>query len=224
MRWVTYLSPSGGGERVGVLDDGDVLGSPDPGSLADLLAAGGEALAAAGGRASAAPIEIIVEPEARMCAPVRPTALVPALIDGEVWEIHPELVRGADDAVLPAARSALVGLAAVSGGDGPASAYTPACLWLDAGGAAVQLTLGPVLTTADEVPGAPLPLSAWVDDREVGRGIADPAHEWLVSGPSGTGGVRVLLPVATPSLDENDELFVDAGVLGTFEVRVGSQV
>ena len=26
MRWVTYLSPSGGGERAGALDDGDVLG------------------------------------------------------------------------------------------------------------------------------------------------------------------------------------------------------
>ncbi|MEE2046614.1 hypothetical protein Q7689_25080, partial [Nocardiopsis tropica] len=60
MRWVTYLSPSGVGERVGVLEDGDVLGSPDPGGLADLLAAGGDALAAAGGRAAAAPVEIIV--------------------------------------------------------------------------------------------------------------------------------------------------------------------
>ncbi|GAA1443694.1 hypothetical protein [Nocardiopsis tropica] len=224
MRWVTYLSPSGGGERVGVLEDGDVLGSPDPGGLADLLAAGGDALAAAGGRAAAAPVEIIVEPEARMCAPVTPTALVPALVGGEVWEIHPELVQGSDDAVPSAARTALVGVAAVAGGDGPASAYTPACLWLDEGGAAVQLSLGPVLTTADEVPGAPLELSASVDDREVGRGIADPADAWLVSGPSGAGRMRVLLPVSTPPLDEDDELFVDAGVLGTFEVRVGSQV
>lgn len=224
MRWVTYLSPSGGGERVGVLDDGDVLGSPDPGRLADLVEAGRDALAAAGARAAAAPVEIIVEPEARMCAPVTPAALVPALVDGAVWEIHPELVGGVDDAVLPAARTALVGVAAVAGGEGPASAYTPACLWLDEDGAAVQLSLGPVLTTADELSGEPLELSASVEDREVGRGIADPAHAWLVSGPSGAGRVRVLLPVSTPRLEANDELFVDAGALGTFEVRVGSQV
>lgn len=221
MRWVTYLSPSGGGERVGALDEGDVLGSPGAGSLADLLDEGGDALATAHRLAVAEPVEIIVEPEARMCAPVGPTAPVPVRASDEVWEVRPELVRGVDDAVLPEARSARVGVAAVTGGGGQAIAYTPACLWLDAGGEPVQLSLGPVLTTADEVLDAPLRLSASVDDRELGRGLVDPAREWLVSGP---GRVRVLVSVVTPSLDAGDELFVDADTLGTFEVRVGSQV
>ncbi|MFD6951454.1 hypothetical protein A6A08_03875 [Nocardiopsis sp. TSRI0078] len=221
MRWVTYLSPSGGGERLGALDDGDVLGSPGSERLADLLEAGGDALEAAHGRAVDAPIEIIVEPEARMCAPVVPTAPVAVRAGEDVWEVAPELVRGADDAVPSGARSARVGVAAVAGGGNPASAYTPACLWLDRAGRPVQLSLGPVLVTADEVPGRPLRMSASVDDRELGRGLVDPAHAWLASGSAG---VRALLPVATPPLEADDELFVDADALGTFEVRVGSQV
>lgn len=221
MRWVTYLSPSGGGERVGVLDDGDVLGSPGSERLADLLEAGGKTLEAAHERAVDAPIEIIVEPEARMCAPVAPTSPVPVRAGEDVWRIRPELVRGADDAVPSGARAARLGVAAVAGGEGPASAYTPACLWLDGEGRPIQLNLGPVLTTADEVAGGTLELSASVDERETARGMVDPAHEWLVSGPEG---VRALLPVATPLLEADDELFVEADGLGSFEVRVGSQV
>ncbi|PDP88865.1 hypothetical protein CQJ94_03750 [Glycomyces fuscus] len=222
MRWVTYLSPSGGSERVGALDDGDVLGSPDPARLADLLEAGGDVLARAHERAVAEPIEIIVEPEARMRAPLVPAEPVPVRAGDDVWQIAPELVRGSDDAVPPEARSARVGVAAVSGGGVLAGAYTPACLWLDGGGEPVQLALGPVLTTADEVPpGEPLSVSASVEEGELGRGLVDPAHEWLVSG---AGRVRALLPVATPPLEADDELYVDADVLGTFEVRVGSQV
>ena len=75
LRWVTYLSPSGGGARVGALDDGDVMGSPDGGDLGRLLEGGPAVLEAAHDRAVAHAIEIIVEPEARMCAPVAPTAL-----------------------------------------------------------------------------------------------------------------------------------------------------
>ncbi|WP_159941294.1 MULTISPECIES: hypothetical protein [unclassified Nocardiopsis] len=221
MRWVTYLSPSGGSERAGVLDDGDVLGSPGPERLADLLAAGEGALAAAHGRAVEAPVEIIVEPEARMCAPVLPAGPVPVRAGDEEWYVHPELVCGVDDAVPAGARSARVGAAAVAGAAGAASAYTPACLWLDAAGQPVLLSLGPVLATADEIAGERLGLSAWAEERELGRGLVDPHHAWLASGP---GSVRALLPVATPPLEPHDELFVDAGVLGTFEVRVGSQV
>ncbi|WP_285730990.1 hypothetical protein [Nocardiopsis sp. ATB16-24] len=221
MRWVTYLSPSGGGERVGVLDDGDVLGAPGNERLVDLLEAGGAALREAYGRAGDTPVEIIVEPEARMCAPVTPVSPVPVRAGEEVWRIGPELVRGADDAVPSGARTARLGVAAVAGGEGPASAYTPACLWLDGEGRPLQLNLGPVLTTAEEVAEGGLELSASVDEREVTRGTVDPAHEWLVSGPEG---VRALLPVATPSLEADDELFVEADGLGSFEVRVGSQV
>lgn len=221
MRWVTYLSPSGGGKRVGALDDGDVMGSPGAQGLDELLNGGHDALEAAYERAVDGAIEIIVEPEARMCAPVAPTALVPVRVGDRELEIHPELVRGVDDAVLPEARTACVGVAALAGGVGHVSAYTPACLWLDEGGQPVQLTLGPVLTTGDEVAGQPIEISTSVDDLENGRGLVDPAHEWLASGP---GRIRALLPVITPALAENDELFVDTGELGTYEVRVGSQV
>lgn len=221
MRWVTYLSPSGGGERVGVLDDGDVLASPDPTPLADLLDEGADALNAAHERAVAGPIEIIVELEARMCAPVVPTEPVPVHAGDQMWRVPPGLVRGADDAVPARARSARVGVAAVAGGEAPASAYTPACLWLDEAGEPVQLNLGPVLTTADEVAGEPVGVSVSVDEGELGRGRVDPAHERLVAEG---GRVRAVLPVATPVLAPDDELFVDAGVLGTFEVRVGAQV
>ncbi|MBB6121511.1 hypothetical protein [Nocardiopsis algeriensis] len=219
MRWVTYLSPSGGGERAGALDDGDVLGSPDRRALADLVAAGGDALAEAFDRAVAEPVEIIVEPEARMCAPVSPALPVPVRSGDDAWEIAPGLVRAVDDPVPAGTRSARVGAAAVGGADGTA-AYTPACLWLDGGGRPLQLCLGPVLTTADEVSG-PLPVGAEDDERELGRGTVDLAHSWLAPGP---GEVRALLPVATPPLEQGDELFVDAGELGSFEVRVGSQV
>lgn len=221
MRWVTYLSPSGGGKRVGALDDGDVMGSPGAQNLGELLDGGRDALETAHGRAVDGAIEIIVEPEARMCAPVTPTGPVPVRAGDRELEIHPELVRGVDDAVLPEARRACVGVAALAGGEGHASAYTPACLWLDEAGRAVQLSLGPVLTTADEVSGQAVELSTSVDDLENGRGLVDPAHAWLLSGP---GRIRALLPVTTPALEADDELFVDAGDLGTFEVRVGSQV
>lgn len=221
MRWVTYLSPSGGGERVGALDDGDVLGSPDHGDLAALLASGGEQLTEAYERAVHAPVEIIVELEARVCAPVRPTAPVPVRVDDGVLQVGPELVQGVDDAVPPDARAARIGVAAVAGADRPAAAYTPACLWLDADAHPVQLSLGPVLTTADEISGTSLDLSASVEDREPGRARLDPAHEWLVSGP---GPVRAVLPLTALDLAAEDELFVDSDTLGTFEVRVGSQV
>lgn len=221
MRWVTYLSPSGGRERAAALDDGDVLGLPGDDRLTDLLDAGLTVLAEAHARAVASPIEIIVEPEARMCAPVLPTALVPVRAGDDVWEVHPELVVGVDDAVVPTASAAMAGVAALNSADGSVLAYTPACLWLDADGRPAQLSLGPVLATADELGAGPLRVSAEMEERELGRGLVDPADAWLTSGP---GRIRALLPVATPPLAADDELFVDADTLGTFEVRVGSQV
>lgn len=221
MRWVTYLSPSGGGTRVGALDDGDVMGSPDEGTLDRLLEGGPAVLEVAHGRAVEHAIEIIVEPETRMCAPVAPTALVPLLVGDREMEIHPEMVRGVDDAVLSEARTAHVGVAALTVGQGEALAYTPACLWLDATGDAVQLMLGPVLTTADEIVGGAVEIATSVDDKENGRGRIDLENEWLAGGP---GRLRGLLTVFTPALESDDELFVDVGELGTFEVRVGSQV
>lgn len=221
MRWVTYLSPSGGGARAGALDEGDVLGSPDESSLDRLLEGGLQVMAAAHDRAVDGAIEIIVEPEARMCSPVTLTTSVPVRAGEREFEIHPELVGGVDDAVRAEARTACAGVAAIAVGEGRDFAYTPACLWLDAVGDPVQLSLGPVLVTADELDGRAVELSTSVEELENGRGRVEPGSAWLTSGP---GRVRVLAPVLTPELDEDDELFVDAGELGTFEVRVGSQV
>ncbi|MBE2997437.1 hypothetical protein IDM40_01775 [Nocardiopsis sp. HNM0947] len=220
MRWVTYLSPSGGGERAGALDDGDVLGSPDHRGLAELMAAGPQELARAHSRAVDTPIEIIVELEARMAAPVRPTALVPVRAGERLWEIPPELVTGVDDPVLRTARAAHAGVAAVAGAEDGAAAFTPACLWTDDDGLPVQLSLGPVLTTADELAGAPVEVGVFVADDEVARTTVGTGEEWLVSGP---GRVRALLPLSTPPLAEDDELYVELGPLGEFEVRVGAQ-
>ena len=222
MRWVTYLSPSGGGARAGALDDGDVMGSPDRTPLDRLLEGGHQVLAAAHERAVDGAVEIIVEPEARMCSPVAPTAPVPVQAGEREFQVPPELVVGVDDAVRAEARTACVGVAALAVGEaGHGFAYTPACLWLDAAGEPVQLSLGPVLVTADELAGGAVELSTSVEELENGRGRVDPGSTWLTSGP---GRVRALAPVLTPELAEDDELFVDAGDLGTFEVRVGSQV
>lgn len=219
MRWVTYLSPSGGAERVGALDDGDVLGSADPRDLATLLAAGGEELERVYRRAIDAPVEIIVEPEARMCAPTSPTDPVPVRADQLRWEIDPELIGGVDDMVPSTARTARIGVAALT--EGPAGAHTPACLWLDADGAPARLTLGPVVSTIDVVPTRPLGVSASLQDREITRGLVRCDHEWLHGGP---GRVRVLLTSVTPPLEEGDELFVEVEELGSFETRIGSRV
>lgn len=215
------MSPSGGGTRAGAVDDQDVLGSPDEVSLERLLEGGLRALEAAHERAVEGAIEIIVEPETRMCAPVVPRTVVPVRMGDRELRIAPDLVTGVDDAVLPEARMACVGVAVLSVGEGEGHAYTPACLWLDAVGEPVQLSLGPVLTTADELDGEPLELSTWVEELENGRGRVDPNTPWLLSGPER---VRALLPITTAELESDDELFVDAGELGTFEVRVGSQV
>ena len=221
LRWVTYLSPSGGAERVGVLDDGDVLGSADPRDLGTLLAAGDQEVERVYRQAVDEPVEIIMEPEARVCAPTSPTAPVPVRTDGSSGKIAPELIVGVDDTVPSTARTARIGVAALTGADGAACAYTPACLWLDADEAPVRLSLGPVVTTADAVPERPLGLSASSEDRELTRGLVLCDHEWLHDGP---GQIRALLTVVTPPLEEGDELFVEVEELGSFEVRIGSRV
>ena len=219
MRWVTYLSPSGG-ERVGVLDDGDVLGVPDPRSLGELLAEGLPALAGVRDSARRAPVEIIVEWEARMCAPLSPAVPVAVLTGGGALEVPPHLVGAVDDPVPANARSACAGLAAVAGAPGRVDARTPACLWSDAAGEPVLLGLGPVLVTSDE------PVTGWeaaveVGGTERGRAVLDPDDPRL---SRETGRVNALLPVDSGPLSEGDEVFVDLGELGSYEVRVGSRV
>ncbi|WP_028648988.1 hypothetical protein [Nocardiopsis sp. CNT312] len=220
MEWVTYLSPSGGGERLGAVDDGDVLGCPGESGLAALLDAGPEALASARARALDAPLEIIAEPEARVCAPLVPEEPVMVGLHGAEAAVHPGLVRGVDDGVASGARRARVGLAAVSGSGGARDAFTIACLWLDASGEPVQLTLGPRLVTADGLRADP-ECSVFVADEPVGFAVLTLAGPWPTGGAHR---VRVLPLVETPSLEEGDEVAVDAGELGGFGVRVGSRV
>ena len=80
------------------------------------------------------------------------------------------------------------------------------------------------------------PLGTWVHARSGDKGGDANLGLWVGQGPHRDGRVawllatvtpdwvRALLPVTTPVLEADDELFVDAGELGTFEVRVGSQV
>ncbi|WP_116245079.1 hypothetical protein [Nocardiopsis sp. FIRDI 009] len=225
MDWVTYLSPSGGGARLGALEDGDVLGCPVTDDLAALLDAGPEAMAEAYSRAVDDPVEIIVEPEARICAPLVPDDPVRARFGDTEAEIVPDLVRGVDDGVVSGARTARIGMAAVSGAKDPTAAYTLACLWLDGAGEPLQLTLGPDLVTRDELvdDGDEIvqEFDAFVGDDLLGHGGVRPGDAWFTSGP---GRVRALLCLDTGPLEPDDELNVYAGTLGGFEVRVGSLV
>ncbi|MEV2274985.1 hypothetical protein AB0I72_05315 [Nocardiopsis sp. NPDC049922] len=225
MDWVTYLSPSGGGARLGALEDGDVHGCPVTDDLAALLDAGSEAMAEAHARAVDQPVEIIFEPEARLCAPLVPADPVATRFGDTVTALASDLVRGVDDGVATGVRGARIGLAAVAGAEGPATAYTMACLWLDARGEPLQLTLGPDLVTRDELVDADgarvQEFSAFVDGRRVGYGAAEPGDAWFAAGP---GRVRALLCLETEPLEPDDEVEVRAGTLGGFEVRLGSLV
>lgn len=224
MRWVTYLSPSGGARRPGVVDDDCVFGYPGRQSLEELLS-GGE-LPSAYSRALDAPVEIIVELETRLCAPVVPVQEAIAVLPGGVRTgIPPVLVRGTDDGVaLPAGAAtmrAALGVAAFFA-DGRHVGSTLACLWRT--DAPVALTLGPVLVTPDEAGGADhrhaVTAEVSADDgtsavtTEVAavRGFDTPPRDGCVLA-AGT---------ETRPLEKSEELHIDGGVLGEFEVRVGA--
>ncbi|GLU46203.1 hypothetical protein [Nocardiopsis ansamitocini] len=224
MRWVTYLSPSGGAQRPGVVDDGCVFGYPGSESVPELLADSNDALADAYQRALTVPVEIIVEFETRLCAPLkpaRPVALRTA--DARELTIVPGLVRGTDDGIaLPAGADVLfadVGVAAVFGCRGRHAGYTLACLWHTVEGEPAGLTLGPAITTHDEFDGTEVTVSATVEDILVAE--ASLADQWSISGGS-AGDVAAVLPGRTRLLERGEELFVDGGPLGEFELRIGS--
>ncbi|RCV51010.1 hypothetical protein [Marinitenerispora sediminis] len=224
MRWVTYLSPSGGAERPGVVDDGCVFGYPGHESVPALLAENRDALADAYQRALAAPVEIIVEFETRLCPPVRPSAPVTVVVGaGERREVDPALVRGTDDGVmLPAgmpAVSAAPGVAAVFGGGGRHAGYCLACLWRTPEGADVALTLGPAIVTGDEFDGSDLAVTAAADGTELAAAVLDGKLAWA---EGLRGEIVAALPAGTRPLEPGEELFIDGGVLGEYELRVGS--
>src|SRR5699024_9621107 len=164
------LAPRGGGGPCRGAGDREGVGDGRPRDLGQVPACGGQEGERGFRAAVRRPVEIIMEPEARVCAPTSPTAPVPVRTDGSSGKIAPELIVGVDDTVPSTARTARIGVAALTGADGAACAYTPACLWLDADEAPVRLSLGPVVTTADAVPERPLGLSASSEDRELTRG------------------------------------------------------
>ncbi|GAB3205378.1 hypothetical protein SAMN02745673_00956 [Marinactinospora thermotolerans DSM 45154] len=224
MRWVTYLSPSGGAERPGVVDDGCVFGYPGEETVPELLAESRDALADAFQRALASPVEIIVEFETRLCAPYLPAG--PVMVrraSGEACAITPDLVRGTDDGIMvPAGVGALVaevGVAALFGGRGLHAGYTLACLWLSSTGEPVGLTLGPAIVTHDEFDGSDLTVTATVEGEEVASAALDGKLAWT---EELEGDIAIALPAASRPLESGEEFHVDGGTLGEFEIRVGA--
>lgn len=69
MRFVTYVSPSAGSDRVGLLVDEAVHGLPEE-RLVDLLGDDGERLALAGERAQRDPVEVVALADVRLRAPI----------------------------------------------------------------------------------------------------------------------------------------------------------
>lgn len=228
MRWVTYLSPSGGMERPGVIDDGCVFGYPGEQRFSELLDGERHALADAYQRALAAPVEIIVEFETRLCAPLVPSSSVPVRVGTEWVSIEPAMVRGTDEgAVLPPgadALSAAVGLAAVFGesGDGKEHVgYTLACLWRTPEAECGGLSIGPAVVTPEELDGSSLTVTASVEDKPLATASIDDELGWTDGRRSS---LVAALPAETRLLTPGEELFLDGGPLGEFEVRVGSAV
>jgi 2-keto-4-pentenoate hydratase/2-oxohepta-3-ene-1,7-dioic acid hydratase in catechol pathway len=70
MKWVTYLSPSDGSDRVGVLVDDEVIGGPPGVSLIDLLRQGGPDLTAAAASLRSNPAERLPVDSVELRAPV----------------------------------------------------------------------------------------------------------------------------------------------------------
>ncbi|WP_394296671.1 MULTISPECIES: hypothetical protein [Nocardiopsis] len=223
---MSYLPPTGGAERAGVIDDGCVFGHPGGREPAGLLDAGAAAVRAAHDEALEHPVEIIVEFETRLCAPVRPSGPVAAAVaGGPPLEIAPGLVRGTDDGVpMPAGAGALTaepGAAAAAGESGRLLGYTAACLWRTGDGVPAALSIGPALVTPEEfAAGIPVRVGAEVDGAPVAAAeVALPEVPPAQGGPA----LAVSLAPATRPLEEGEELNVDADVLGVFEIRVGAQ-
>jgi 2-keto-4-pentenoate hydratase/2-oxohepta-3-ene-1,7-dioic acid hydratase in catechol pathway len=84
MRWTTYVSPSDGAERVGVVRDGVVHALRGNGRLIDLLA-DPAVLADAGTAALADPAETVADSDAVTCAPI---PVPPSIRDFMAFEEH----------------------------------------------------------------------------------------------------------------------------------------
>ncbi|GAA3735463.1 hypothetical protein [Salinactinospora qingdaonensis] len=224
MRWVTYLSPSGGAPRPGVVDDGCVLGYPGNESLPELLSQDRSVLASAYQRAVAAPMEIIVEFETRLCPPFMPQQPVRILCgDQRVRTVDPEFVHGTDDSVVvPSPEAALVahvGAAAVFSGQGRCVGYSLACLWTLPDGRCAGLTFGPAVVTHEELDGSDITVSGSIDDVPLAVTVIDGKLDWA-EGISRANGIVAATLDQTRPLTAGEELLVASDVLGEFEMRV----
>ena len=90
MRWVTYLSPQGGSERIGLVREREIHGVKQPTRLLDLLGDDGDRLSEAGSRAHRDPYEVVPYDEARLYAPV---PVPPSIRDFLAFEQHVKTIR-----------------------------------------------------------------------------------------------------------------------------------
>jgi hypothetical protein len=70
MRWLTYLSPTDGDDRIGLLHHGAIHGLRSPRSLIDLLDGGPVRLQQAADAATAEPAEVVDQASVSLRAPV----------------------------------------------------------------------------------------------------------------------------------------------------------
>ncbi|PRX97193.1 fumarylacetoacetate hydrolase family protein [Allonocardiopsis opalescens] len=177
MRWVSYLSPSDGRTRAGLLgDDEYVYGLAEPRRLTDLLGDDGALMRSAARRAQAEPADLIFGFEARLRAPVpdppRIRCAAPEAAPGVPPAVlRPSAVHGPDDGYahelepgahpLPGlAVAAVVGRAAqdVTAEEAAAvvAGYLIMLVWRDLARPerAPTVVLGPALVTPDELAGA----------------------------------------------------------------------
>ena len=98
MRWVTYLSPQGGGERVGLVRDGKIHGLTSPFRLLDLLGEDTDRLPGAGLNAEADPYEVIAFDDATLRAPI---PIPPSIRDFLAFEQHVKTIREGQGGEMP---------------------------------------------------------------------------------------------------------------------------
>src|ERR1700730_13577865 len=92
MRWVTYVSPTDGADRVGLVRDGDIIGLARTLRVVDLLGDDGESLARAAEAAESDPYEVVAYAGASLRAPI---PVPPSIRDFLAFEAHVKTIREA---------------------------------------------------------------------------------------------------------------------------------
>jgi 2-keto-4-pentenoate hydratase/2-oxohepta-3-ene-1,7-dioic acid hydratase in catechol pathway len=92
MRWVTYVSPSDGADRVGLVGGDEIRGLPRTVGLLDLLGDDGESLARAADEVQSDPFEVVAYAGAGLRAPI---PVPPSIRDFLAFEEHVRTIREA---------------------------------------------------------------------------------------------------------------------------------